>query len=455
MDESPRRASPGLADRSEPSKRSPSTRRMLGLGRHSIRTAAAGVVLVAVLVCGLHFEQYTGAPGAGQDCTVRAATVPTSGTTSTTAPPGAIGMAALSAARLRKVAGAYPRWLTQVRGTVNDASCLNATPVYGVARPTDIGEVRQALQFAATHDLTVVTSGTRHAMGGQNAAVGALVLDMRDLATVRIDDTNAIATVGAGAIWRNVLEAAHTHDLAVAAMPSIDTLSVGGTLSVNAHGADFRVGSLASTVRSLTVVTADGQIHRLSRTREPELFGAVIGGYGLFGVIVEADLELVPNQMYELRQTTVAVEALPSHLHDDVFTDPTARLTYAHLSTSPASLLSEAIVYTHHDLENYPDSEPMPPLRSEQNSRFGRLVLNLARHGGLAQRAKWVLQRDLLPTYGVATKHATRRCAPARPAWSRATRPCTTTWGCCGTRCLITPTCCRSTSCHPNSSRRS
>jgi UDPglucose 6-dehydrogenase len=103
----------------------------------------------------------------------------------------------------------------------------------------------------------------------------------------------------------------------------------------------------------------------------------VIGGYGLFGVIVEADLDLVPNRMYELRQSTVAVEALPSHLHDDVFTDPTARLAYAHLSTSPASLLSEAIVYTHHDIAGCPDGEPMPPLRSDQDSRFGRLVLNL------------------------------------------------------------------------------
>jgi FAD/FMN-containing dehydrogenase len=80
-------------------------------------------------------------------------------------------------------------------------------------------------------------------MGGQSTAVGALVLDMRDMATVRIDPTRATATVGAGATWRDVLEAAHGHGAAVAAMPSIDTLSVGGTVSVNAHGADFRSGA--------------------------------------------------------------------------------------------------------------------------------------------------------------------------------------------------------------------
>ena len=381
--------------------------------RHPVRIAAAGLVLVVVLVAGLHFEQYTGAPAAGEDCAIKAnlATAPFSSATA-----GPAGSGAPSTEQLREVVEGYPRWLTQVRGTVNDASCLNATPVYGVARPADISEVRQALRFARTHDLTVVTSGTRHAMGGQNAAVGALVLDMRAMTTVRIDPTRQSATVAAGAIWRDVLEAANSQGLAVAAMPSIDTLSVGGTLSVNAHGADFRVGSLASTVRSLTLVTADGSVHHLSRTREPVLFRAVLGGYGLFGVIVDAELDLVPNQMYELRQITVATDDLPSYLQQHVFTDPTARLAYAHLSTSPSSLLDQAIVYTHHDVPSYPVTEPMPPLRSQQDSRFGRLILNLARHGGIAQRAKWAMQRDLLP-------HV-RRCHEPRNEALRAAEAC-------------------------------
>lgn len=368
-------------------------------------------MLVVVLVAGLHLEQYTGAPAVGEECAIRAdlATVPSRSVTT-----GPADARASSTEQLGKVVEGYPRWLTQVRGTVNDASCLNATPVYGVARPADVSEVRRALRFARTHDLTVVTSGTRHAMGGQNTAAGALVLDMRDMATVRVDPTRQTATVAAGAIWRDVLEAAHSHGLAVAAMPSIDTLSVGGTVSVNAHGADFRVGSLASTVRSLTLVTADGRIHHLSRTQQPGLFNAVIGGYGLFGVIVDAQIDLVPNQMYELRQTDLATGDLPNYLRQHVFTDRTARLAYAHLSTSPGSLLDQAIVYTHHDVPSY--TESMPPLRSEQDSRFGRLILNLARHGGMAQRAKWALQRDLLP-------HV-RQCHESRNEALRAAESC-------------------------------
>ena len=397
IDEGPRDQVPPPPAQSDSPEPSASLRGRLTVRRrrHRVRTAAAGLVLVVVLVAGLHFEQYTGVPAAGQDCAIKANLASVSPFSTT--PAGPAGSGNPFAEQLRTVVEGYPRWLTQVRGTVNDASCLNATPVYGVARPADIGEVRRALRFARTHDLIVVASGTRHAMGGQNAAAGALVLDMRDMATVRIDPARQTATVAAGAIWRDVLDAAHSHGLAVAAMPSIDTLSVGGTVSVNAHGADFRVGSLASTVRSLTLVTADGNVHRLARTQEPALFRAVIGGYGLFGVVVDVELDLVPNQMYELQQTTLASGELPSYLDRHVFTDPTARLAYAHLSTSPGSLLDQAIVYTHHDVPNYPVTEPMPPLRSQQDSRFGRLILNLARHGGMAQRAKWALQRDLLP----------------------------------------------------------
>ena len=55
------------------------------------------------------------------------------------------------------------------------------------------------------------------------------------------------------------LEAVHAHGLSVTAMPSIDVLSVGGTISVNAHGADFRSGSLSSTVRSLRRTDVGGR----------------------------------------------------------------------------------------------------------------------------------------------------------------------------------------------------
>ncbi len=336
----------------------------------------AGLLLMVLLETGAFLEQYGGAPVAADDCVGRVA------------PPAPSDVPAT-------VHSAYPRWLTQERGTVNDASCLNPTPVYGVTRPRSVGEVREALAFARAHDLSVTVAGTKHSMGGQSAHPHALVLDMRELDRVVVDSTRGTARVGAGATWRAVLESAHGHGLSVAAMPSIDVLSVGGTLSVNAHGADFRTGSLASTVRSVTLMTADGVLREVDRDNDPELFRAAIGGYGLFGVILEAELDLVPSEMYRLTQRTVATDDFPALFEETIAPDEQNRLMYAHLSTSPGSLLEEAIVYTY--ARTGSDEGPVPALRDDQGSGVGRLVLNVARHGGVGQRLKWAAQKHVLP----------------------------------------------------------
>lgn len=348
-----------------------SSRRRLGV-------VVVSVLLAVVLWGGVLVDRYSGAPAAAEVCQVRTAAAPTP-----TVP--------------LRVTEAYPRWLSQERGTVDDASCLNRVPVYGVAKPASEADARRALAFARSHGVAVSVSGTRHSMGGQASFPSGLLLDMRAMDRVHVDAASSTIRVGAGATWRQVLEAAHAHDLSVAAMPSIDILSVGGTISVNAHGADFRTGSLASTVRSLRVMTADGTVRMLDRDNEPELFRAVIGGYGLFGVIIEAQLSLVPSEMYRLTQRTVPTADFPATFEQVIAPDQRNRLMFGHLSTSPGSFLEEVIVYTYQTAETY--DGPLPPLKAEQDARAARLVLNLARHGGLGQRIKWSAQQHVLPRF--------------------------------------------------------
>lgn len=361
-----------------------------------VRLVVGAAVLLAVLTLGgQELATWSGAPAAGAECAVHAGPSP-----------------AGDPAR-RDVTASYPAATVQRGGTVNDASCLNPTRVYGVVRPRTTADVREALAFARAHDLTVSVAGTRHSMGGQAFVAGALVLDMRGMRDIRVDAGAGTATVGAGATWHDVLEAVHPVGLSVATMPSIDVLSVGGTVSVNAHGLDFRQGSLSSTVRSLRLMTADGVVHHLDRDHEPALFRSVIGGYGLFGVILGVELDLVDSEVYRLRTRVVDTADFPAVFARDVAGDDSVQMTYTHLSTSPKNLLGEAIVYTY---ERVPPGEPLPALRSRDSDRFGRLVLNLARTGGLGQRAKWRLQRDLLP-------HV-RSCRTARNEALRAAEAC-------------------------------
>jgi FAD/FMN-containing dehydrogenase len=277
---------------------------------------------------------------------------------------------------------------------VNDASCLNRTPVYGVAAPLSVADVREALAFARDNDLVVSIAGTQHSMGGQASYPGALVLDMRSFDAVAVSADQRTATVNAGATWHQVLEAVHPVGLAVSAMPSIDVLSVGGTVSVNAHGLDFRTGSVASTIRSMRVMLADGTVHKVSREHEPELFRSVIGGYGLFGVVLDVELELVESETYRLRSRVIDSVDFPAVYQSDVAGNDNVRLAYTHLSTAPDNLLEEALVYTY---ERVDAAEPIPALEARSSGRVARLVLNVARLGGAGQKLKWTAQRHLLP----------------------------------------------------------
>ena len=304
--------------------------------------------------------------------------------------------------------------LVQRGGTVNDASCVNEVAVAGVVRPRSVGEVREALSYAREHDLKVAVGGTRHSMGGQASYPGGLVLDMRDLDSVAVDPGRGTVHVGAGATWKQVLEALHEEGLSVGAMPGIDILSVGGTVSVNAHGADFRTGSLAPTVRSLRMVLADGSVREVSREQDPELFRAAIGGYGLFGVIVEVELETVADEVYRFEQRLVPTVDVARVLEDELVPDEDVRMMYGHLSTSPGSFLDEVILYSYRRVDD--PQVGAPPLSADQDSRVARLVLNVARTGGTGQRVKWAAQRHLLPHL--------RRCETSRNAALRAAEAC-------------------------------
>ncbi len=64
-------------------------------------------------------------------------------------------------------------------------------------------------------------------------------------------------------------------------MQSQNIFTVGGSISVNVHGRDIRYGSLMDTVKSMRLLQADGSIIEISRTKHPELFSLVNGGYGV------------------------------------------------------------------------------------------------------------------------------------------------------------------------------
>lgn len=155
----------------------------------------------------------------------------------------------------------------QVGGFINDASHLNKTAVYGIVEVRTEDDVRNALRFARDHNLKVTAAGQRHSMGGQSFAKDGLVLDMRTFQQMRLDKEHKILNVQTGATWKQVQLFLDAEGLSVKAMQSINIFTVGGTLSVNAHGIAHNPGPIASTVRSLRIMLSNGEVKTASATR--------------------------------------------------------------------------------------------------------------------------------------------------------------------------------------------
>lgn len=289
--------------------------------------------------------------------------------------------------------GELLKW-KQRGGTINDVSCLDRTPVYGIVQVTSVDDIKNALMFAKENKLKISMAGVRHSMGGQAFYKNNLVLDMLKFNKMSLDEENKILTVQSGATWHDIQNFLHPK-FAVKAMQSTDIFTVGGSISVNAHGMDHLAGSVGSSIRSMRVMLADGSIVNVSHEENPELFSLVVGGYGLFGVILDVDLEVVENAIYQTERQVVSYQDFPEIFEKEILPDPNLGLFYGHLSTAKSSLLDEMIFYKYTKVE-VGDAE-VPPLGEVSSIKLRRFVFNFSKLGDLPMSIKWYLEKNIEP----------------------------------------------------------
>ena len=156
-------------------------------------------------------------------------------------------------------------------------------------------------------------------MGGQTAAPGGLQLDMRHFDRILAFDSVAkTITVQTGIRWRQIQERIDPANLSVKIMQAFANFTVGGSLSVNAHGRYVGFGPMVSSVRSIRMVLASGEVVEASREVRPELFRGAIGGYGALGVITEATLELADNVRLRRVHKTMPVGEYPRYFFEHI-----------------------------------------------------------------------------------------------------------------------------------------
>lgn len=229
---------------------------------------------------------------------------------------------ALAAAGL--AGGAPPGLFAAQSLVVGNVTGLYSIEVARIAVPRSASEVATWLMSWPGR---VAVGGGRYSMGGQVAVKAGLHLDMRQMnRLVWLRSRERTVRVQAGMRWRDLQDHLDSVGLAVKTMQSYANFTVGGSVSVNAHGRYVGHGPIGHTVRALQLVLADGSIVEASRNEHAELFSAVIGGYGAVAVITEVELDLADNVRIERAVESVPLDRYVEHFKAKVLANPRAIL---------------------------------------------------------------------------------------------------------------------------------
>jgi FAD/FMN-containing dehydrogenase len=190
----------------------------------------------------------------------------------------------------RVVTAADPAW-DEVRQVFNLTTDLRPA---AIVLPVDAVDVAIIVDYARAHGLQVAPQATGHNAAALGSLPHTLLVDVRELRDIRIDAENRRVRVGAGVRWQDVVP--QLSELGLAALHGSSPLvgiagySLGGGMGWLAR----KYGLQTNSVTALEVVTAEGRRRRVTARHQPDLFWALRGGNGNFGVVTAIEFEVYP-----------------------------------------------------------------------------------------------------------------------------------------------------------------
>src|SRR6266849_2155711 len=271
---------------------------------------------------------------------------------------------------------------------LTDARRVYSAVAHAVETPRSVADIRDALERARRDSVPICMMGTGHNLGGHAFVNGAMVLDMRQFNRVlSLDKEGKRINVESGITWDKIQEAVNPAGLALKAMQSDNIFTVGGSLAANAHGRDTRFPTLVDSVLGFRILLADGSVKSVSRSENSDLFRNAIGGYGLFGVMLEMDLELVDDCFYEQSSAVVPLNELIGYFEREVLANPLTELFLARPSISPRCLLDDTIVTVWRKANRV--REGLFRLDHERNVARDKVLFGLSRRYSWGKTLRW------------------------------------------------------------------
>jgi FAD/FMN-containing dehydrogenase len=312
---------------------------------------------------------------------------------------GSAALAALSSSR----AQAAVRRAPSAPFMLDDASRLNATPIARQALLTSsedarlLRELRATLGEAATEGRPIAFGGARHSMGGQSLPRNGIAASFA-AAAIEPDTKERIYRVSAGARWRDVIRVLDPIGFSPAVTQSNHDFSIGGTLSVNAHGWPVPFGPFGSTLQRFRIMLADGSVVTCSAKENAELFRLAVGGYGLFGIVIDAELAMAENTLLLARSELLKADAFAQRFVARA-SDPSVRMMYGRLSMAREGFLREALLVAYAQAPQQPGRLPSPK-NSSAFSMLSRGIFRAQIGSERGKRARWMAETRLMPKVG-------------------------------------------------------
>ena len=229
-------------------------------------------------------------------------------------------------------------------------------------------------------------------MGGHTMYPNGIVLNMRPYKEMQIDTINNILTIGSGALWEDAIIYLDKFNKSIAVMQAFSSFSIGGSISVNGHGWQKDLPPISSSVISFTLLNHNGEILNCSRTENSELFSLVIGGYGLFGIILDVKLKVVDNEALQFKYIRLSPENYIENYRKLVSSNPKVKLVFGRLRISNKLFLEEATL-------NYfekKDEKPLPLSEyGANNESSNNIVFRSTVNSEYGKRLRWDLETGM------------------------------------------------------------
>jgi FAD/FMN-containing dehydrogenase len=280
-------------------------------------------------------------------------------------------------------------------GYTNDASGLNLTKVDSIidvpnSKVEMIEQLKAILAYSKKNKIPISIAGAKHSMGGHTMYPNGIVLNMRPYKEMQIDTINNILTIGSGALWEDAINYLDNFHKSIAVMQAFSSFSIGGSISVNGHGWQKNSPPISSTVLSFTLMNNNGEILNCSRTENQELFGLVIGGYGLFGIILDIKLRVVENENLHFKLFKFASSEYLSYFKTNASENKNVKLAFGRLNISDKNFLENATlnVFTSANVPltkkiNHPN---------RKSTEVKRLVFRNSVNSEYGKRLRWDLE---------------------------------------------------------------